>query len=116
MKGTSSEDEERKKAYNMAYKRFEPIADSDTEWDELTERQQQRVIRERLSYWKQSVEFRTIVAPVLRSVAKQLADSQDQGIDSDSTTVDQFEAKLFEAFDAGAYDAQLDHERYASLE
>lgn len=110
-------DEARTTAYEMAFKRFEPLENSASDqWHELTTRQRERVIAEGLSAWKQSVVFRTVVAPALRSMAKRLAESKgDDGSDSQAI-VNRFETRLFKAFDAGAYDAKLGRERYASLE
>ena len=110
-------DEARTTAYEMAFKRFEPIENgASDQWDELTTRQQRRVIADRLSAWKGSVEFRTVVAPALRSIANQLAKSQENGGRTNQTIVNRFETTLVKAFDAGAYDAQLGRDRYASLD
>ena len=112
-----TKDEARTTAYKIAFKRFEPMENvASDQWDDLNTRQQQRVIADRLSAWKQGVVFRTVVAPVLRSMAKQLAESRENDRSDDQTIVTQFETMLFEAFDAGAYDAQLDRDRYASLD
>jgi hypothetical protein len=111
------EDEARKMAYDMAFKRFESIENSiGDQWAELSTRQQRREIDEKLVMWKQGVDFRTIVAPVLKSIAKQLAESHSEGNSDDPRILAHFETELFEAFDAGAYDAQLGRERYDSLE
>ena len=48
-------------------------------------------------------------------MAKELAESRGTGGSNNQTIVNRFETTLFEAFDAGAYDAQLGRERYASL-
>ena len=109
-------DETRTTAYNMTFKRFEPIENSASDQsDELSTRQQRRVIADKLSAWKQVVVFRTVVAPALRSIANQLAESQEDGESTTRTIVNRVETTLFEAFDAGAYDAQLGRDRYASL-
>lgn len=100
----------------MAFKRFELIENSiGDQWSELSTRQQKSEVEEKLVVWKQSVEFRTIVAPVIQSLAKQLAESHSEGSNDDPRTVNQFETELFEAFDIGAYDAQLGRERYHGL-
>ena len=110
-------DEARTTAYEMAFKRFEPLEDSASDqWDELSTRQQRRVIADRLSAWKQGVVFRTVVAPALRSIAKQVAENRGNGGSTTQAIVNRFETTLFEAFDAGAYDAQLGRDRYASLD
>lgn len=94
----------------MGFKRFEAIDDSIVDqWQELTIRQQRREVEKQLSGWEESVEFRDVVEPALRSIAKQLAEVYDD------QTVDQFKTELFEAFEAGVYDAQLGRERYSSL-
>ncbi|MFC7225439.1 hypothetical protein ACFQKF_20455 [Halalkalicoccus sp. GCM10025322] len=109
-------DEARKRAYKMAFKRFEPMENvAGNQWHELSTRQQRRVIADRLSAWKQGVVFRTVVAPALRSIANQLAESRGNGESTTQTIVNRFETTLFEAFDAGAYDAHLGRDRYASL-
>lgn len=110
-------DEARTTAYEMAFKRFEPMENiASDQWNELPSRQQRRVIADRLSAWKGGVEFRTVVAPALRSIANQLAESRGNGGSTNPTIVTRFETTLVETFDAGAYDAQLGRERYASLE
>ena len=110
-------DEARTTAYEMAFKRFEPMENFvGNQWHELPTRQQRSVIADRLSTWKQGVVFRTVVAPVLRSMANQLAESQGNGESTNQTIVNRFETTLFEAFDAGAYDAHLGRDRYASLD
>lgn len=110
-------DEARTTAYEMAFKRFEPLENSASDqWHELSTRQQRRVIADRRSAWKQSVVFRTVVAPALRSIANQLAESRGNGGSTNPTIVTRFETTLVETFDAGAYDAQLGCERYTSLE
>ena len=110
-------DEARTTAYQMAFKRFEPMENFvGNQWHELSTRQQRRVIADRLSAWKGGVEFRTVVAPALRSIAKQLAESQKNDGSTNQTIVNRFETTLFEAFDAGAYDAYLGQDRYASLD
>ncbi|WP_336365445.1 hypothetical protein [Halalkalicoccus salilacus] len=48
-------------------------------------------------------------------MANQLVESQGNGESTNQTIVNRFETTLFEAFDAGAYDAHLGRERYASL-
>ncbi len=101
----------------MAFKRFEPLENvAGNQWHELTTRQQRRVIADRLSAWKQVVVFRTVVALALRSMAKQLAESQENGGSPTQTIINRVETTLFEAFDAGAYDAHLGRDRYASLD
>ncbi|MFC7007930.1 hypothetical protein ACFQKF_09440 [Halalkalicoccus sp. GCM10025322] len=74
------------------------------------------MIADQLSAWKQGVVFRTVVAPALRSIAKQVAESQENGGSTTQTIINRVETTLFEAFDAGAYDAHLGRDRYASLE
>lgn len=86
------------------------------QWHELSIRRQRREIAAGLSTWKHSVEFRTVVAPVLRSMAEQLAESHGNGESVDLTISSRFEMELFEAFDAGIYDAKLGRERYNCLE
>ena len=108
-------DEARTTAYNMAFKRFEPLENvAGDQWHELTTRQQRRVIAEGLAAWKQGVVFRTVVAPALRSIANQVA--EENGESTNQTIVNRVETTLFEAFDAGAYDAHLGRDRYASLD
>ncbi|MFC7008506.1 hypothetical protein [Halalkalicoccus salilacus] len=48
-------------------------------------------------------------------MAKQLAESQENGGSPTQTIINRVETTLFEAFDAGAYDAHLGRDRYASL-
>ena len=79
----------------MAFKRFEPLEDTASDqWHELSTRQQRRVIADRLSAWKQGVVFRTVVAPVLRSMAKQLAESQENGASTNQTIVTRVETTV----------------------
>ena len=112
-----TKDEARTMAYNMAFKRFEPMENFvGNQWHELTARQQRRVIADQLSAWKQGVVFRTVVAPALRSIAKQLAENRRTSGSDNQAIVTRFETTLFEAFDAGAYDAHLGRDRYASLD
>ncbi|MFC7225412.1 hypothetical protein ACFQKF_20310 [Halalkalicoccus sp. GCM10025322] len=110
-------DEARTTAYEMAFKRFEPMENvAGDQWHELTTRQQRRVIADQLAAWKQGVVFRTVVAPALRSIANQLAESRGNGESTTQTIANRVETTLFEAFDAGAYDAYLGRDRYASLD
>ncbi len=109
--------EARTTAYEMAFKRFEPLENfAGDQWHELTTRQQRRVIADRLSAWKQGVVFRTVIASALRSRANHLAENQENGGSTTQTIVNRVETTLFEAFDTGAYDVHLGCDRYASLE
>ena len=49
-------------------------------------------------------------------MANQIAESRGNGGSTNQTIVTRFETTLFEAFDAGVYDAHLGRDRYASLD